>query len=126
MVIMASAEVAEAGPAVAAASRIYAERGCTVVETSLAAAAGIDGVPGPAILAADLGIAETAIDDDTDPALLGPGLDRLAATGWEVTVLVPAPRMGEAHRALRGRVALLQAWWFGPDGDLCFGPPEVP
>jgi hypothetical protein len=122
----AADEMLTGSPVVVAAARSYARRDCTVVETSMAAAAGIDGVPGSALLAADLGIAECTLDEGTDPALLGPGIDRLAATGWEVTVLVPARRMGEAHRALRGRSARLQPWWLDPDGAMCFGGTEVP
>ena len=100
--------------------------GCTVVETSLAAACGLDGVPGAAVLAADLGIAECVLGDDVDPGDLGPGIEILAAGGWAVTVLVPAARVGEAHAALRGRPARLQPWWPGRRDAVHFGAPEVP
>lgn len=126
MVLTASGRSVAADPILAAAAQSYTRRGCTVVETSLAAAAGIDGIPGPALLAADLGIAECPLADDVDPGALAPGIDRLAATGWEVTVLVPTRRMGEAHRALRGRQARLQPWWRDEDAAMCFGTPEVP
>jgi hypothetical protein len=103
----------------------YARLGCTVVETRLAEASGIAEVPGTVVVAADVGAAECVLEDGVDPVEMAPAIERLAATGWEVTVLSPAHRMGEAHRALRGRPALLQAWW--RDGDrLCFGSPEVP
>jgi hypothetical protein len=103
----------------------YARQGCTVVETSLADVSGIDDVPGTVVVAADVGVAECLLEDGIDPVEMTPGIERLAATGWEVTVLSPAHRMGEAHRALRGRPTTVQAWWRDRD-QLCFGVPEVP
>lgn len=105
--------------------RSYARLGCTVVETPLTDLSEVPGVPGTVVVAADLGVVECVLAPDDDPIDLAPGLERLAAVGWEVTLLAPTARMGEAHRALRGRPASLQAWWY--DGDhLCFGAPEVP
>jgi hypothetical protein len=125
-VVITAPAITERSPATAAAAAAYAGMGCTVVETSLAAASGLDGVPGAAVIAADLGIAECVLGPGVDPALLGPGIEMLAAGGWDVTVLVPSARIGEAHAALRGRPARLQPWW--PDGDdsVHFGAPEVP
>lgn len=103
----------------------YARLGGTVVETTLSEISEIEGIPGRVVVAADLGIAECLLLEGTDPAHLVPGIERLAAVGWEVTLVSPAARMGEAHRALRGSPARLQAWW--REGDqLCFGVPEVP
>jgi hypothetical protein len=105
--------------------RSYARLGCTVVETPLADLCEVSGIPGTVVVAADLGVAECVLTLDDDPVDLASGLERLAAVGWEVTLLAPAARMGEAHQALRGRPLFLQAWWY--DGDhLCFGASEVP
>lgn len=111
---------------VSACSTAFGGRGHTVVETSLAAASGVDGVPGAAVLVAELGLAECVLDDGVDPGDLAPGIDSLASTGWDVTVLVPARRMGAAHWGLRGTSALLQAWWPGPGESIQFGEPQVP
>ena len=124
--VMAAPVATEKHPVTIASASAYVGMGCTVVETSLAAAAGIDGLPGPALLAADLGIAECVLDDHTDPILLGPGVEALAAAGWDVRVLVPARRMGAAHWGLRGRPGSLQAWWPGPGESIQFGAPQVP
>ena len=51
---------------------------------------------------------------------------KLLERGWEVTVLVPAARMGAAHWGLRGVAASLQAWWAGPSESIQFGAPQVP
>ena len=50
----------------------------------------------------------------------------LFATGWRVTVLVVAGRMGDAHRALRGVPVTIQPWWVDGEGTIRFGGPEVP
>jgi broad specificity polyphosphatase/5'/3'-nucleotidase SurE len=86
----------------------------------------LDGVPGSAVLVADAGVAECVLDDGVDPAEMGPGIEALAASGWEVTVLVPARRMGAAHWGLRGAPVTLQPWWPGPADSIQFGQPQVP
>ena len=113
-------------PVASASASSYARRGYTVVQTSLAAAVGIDGLPGAALLVADAGVAECVLEDRVDPAALAPGVAALAAEGWEVTVLVPAARMGAAHWGLRGAPVALQAWWPGPSESVQFGAPQVP
>jgi len=124
--VTAAPTITAANPIASASVSSYTRRGYTVVATSLAAAAGIDGIPGPALLVADAGIAECVLEDRTDPARLVPGIEALAAEGWEVTVLVPAARMGAAHWGLRGSSANLQAWWSGPADSIQFGAPQVP
>ena len=124
--VMAAPTITKTHPVATASASSYSRRGYTVVTTSLSAAVGVDGLPGPALLVADVGIAECVLEDRTDPARLGPGIEALAAEGWEVTVLVPAARMGAAHWGLRGPSASLQAWWPGPSDSIQFGAPQVP
>jgi hypothetical protein len=96
-----------------------------VVETPLAAFSGIPSLDGIAVLAPRQGVAEMFPADRQDLAALGPVATSIAARGWRVAVVVPAARMGEAHRRLRGVDLHLQAWW--DDGDrIRFGGPEVP
>ncbi len=102
----------------------YARLGCTVVETPLAEASGVEEAPGAAVLAADLGTVECVADDHLPAAARA--VRHLAAAGWEVRLLVPLALVGEAHRLLRGAPASLQPFWLGPDDDVCFGAPEVP
>lgn len=82
-------------------------------------------VPGRSVVAPDLGVVECVVDDDEAVADIGPAVSRLAAAGWAVTVLVPSARLGEAHRDLRGRPAMLQGWWI-EDGSPHFGGHEIP
>ena len=124
--VMVASTVAKTHPVASASAASYTRRGYTVVETSLSAAVGVDGLPGPALLIADMGIAECVLEDRVDPARLAPGIEALATEGWEVTVLVPAARMGAAHWGLRGISASLQAWWPGPSESIQFGAPQVP
>ncbi|MBU1227477.1 MAG: hypothetical protein KJ698_09770 [Actinobacteria bacterium] len=124
--VVAAPTVTKTHPVARASSASYTRRGYTVVETSLEAAVGVDGLPGPALLIADMGIAECVLEDRVDPARLAAGIEALAAEGWEVTVLVPAARMGAAHWGLRGASASLQAWWPGPADSIQFGAPQVP
>jgi hypothetical protein len=125
-VVTAAPAITITDPVASASASSYARRGYTVVETSLSAAAGLDGLPGAAILVADAAVAECVLEERVDPELLIPGIEVLAAEGWEVTVLVPAARMGAAHWGLRGCSAVLQAWWPGPSDSIQFGAPQVP
>lgn len=124
--VMAAPVATDQHPVTEASVGAFVGRGHTVVATSLAAAAGIDGLPGDAVLVADLGVAECVLDDHADPAEMVPGVDALSSSGWDVTVLVPARRMGAAHWGLRGASAMLQAWWPGPADSIQFGAPQVP
>jgi len=124
--VMAAPTVTNTHPVAVASAASYTRRGYTVVETSLSAAVGVDGIPGPTLLIADAGIAECVLEDRVDPELMASGIQALASEGWEVTVLVPAARMGAAHWGLRGVSASLQAWWPGPSESIQFGAPQVP
>ncbi len=126
--VTAAPSITTTHPVAVASASSYSRRGHTVVATSLSAAVGIDGLPGSALLVADAGIAECVLEDRTDPALMAPGIEALVADGWEVTVLVPAPRMGAAHWGLRGSSAMLQAWCGGrgPANPSNSGRPRYP
>lgn len=124
--VTAAPPITQTHPVAAASAASYTRRGYTVVSTSLSAAVGVEGIPGPALLIADMGIAECVLEDRVDPARMAAGIATLASEGWDVTVLVPAARMGAAHWGLRGISASLQAWWPGPSESIQFGAPQVP
>jgi len=123
---LAAPAITKVHPVASASAASYTRRGYTVVETSLSAVVGVDGLPDPTLLVADMGVAECVLEDRVDPARMIPAIEALASEGWEVTVLVPAPRMGAAHWGLRGTPAMLQAWWPGPSDSIQFGAPQVP
>jgi hypothetical protein len=95
-----------------------------VIETPLAAFLGEAALDGVAVVAPERGLVEWFPSDSQKlGALAGPS--RVHSCDWAITVIVPAVRMGEAHRALRGAPLTLQPWW--PDGEsVRFGGPEVP
>ena len=124
MVIAADAPTALRGRVSNAAAAGYTRLGCTVVESSLAEASGVPEAEGTALLAVDFGRAECVVDLRLPAAAWA--VRHLIAAGWEVSLLVPASLVGEAHRLLRGVPVRLQPWWLGPDDDVCFGAPEVP
>lgn len=96
----------------------------SVIETPLSAFAGIPTLDGVAVVAPERGLVEWFPSDSQH---LGPLMapSRLSSCDWAITVIVPAGRMGEAHRELRGAPVTLQPWW--PDGEsVRFGGPEVP
>ncbi len=96
-----------------------------VIETPLSSFLDRSGMDGVAVVAPERGLVEWFPHDDQVLAPLAAHADRVSATGWQVAVIVPARRMGEAHRDLRGSQAMLQPWW--PDGEhVRFGGPEVP
>jgi hypothetical protein len=96
----------------------------SVVETPLASFVGEPTLDGIAVVAPERGLVEWfPSDEQALTALIGHSRD--SAADWDVSVIVPAVRMGEAHRALRGAPITLQPWW--ADGDsVRFGGPEVP
>ena len=96
-----------------------------VVETPLSGFAGHQSFDGVVVLAPTRGIVEVFPGPDQEIAGLVPVVEAVARRGWSAGVVVPAGRMGEAHRSLRGCQVSLQAWWVGSDG-ICFGGPEVP
>jgi len=124
MVLAADAPTALRGRVANAVAGGYARLGCTVVEMPLAEVSGFPGATGAAVVAADLEAVECVADDDLSAAAQAVRL--LAAAGWQVSLVVPAGSMGEAHRLLRGAPVRVQPWWLGPDDDVCFGVPEVP
>lgn len=96
----------------------------SVVETPLAGFTGID-VDGVAVLAPEQGLVEWFPHDDQPLDALCTPAHTIVGGGLAVGVLVPAARMGEAHRALRGTPVTIQPWWI--DGEsIRFGGPEVP
>ena len=77
------------------------------------------------VAAGESRVAEIMVDETVMCDQLSQGIWSLAEQGWNTTVVLPAPRMGEAHHALRGLPCRLQAWW--EDGSMvCFGAYERP
>jgi len=96
----------------------------SVIETPLSAFVGEAALDGVAVVAPERGLVEWFPADHQGLAALA-AASRVSAADWAVSVIVPASRMGEAHRVLRGTPVTLQPWW--PDGDgVRFGGPEVP
>jgi hypothetical protein len=49
------------------------------------------------------------------------------AERWDVTVVVPTRRLGDAHEHFRGLMRVrLQGWWMDSANRVCFGTPEIP
>lgn len=96
-----------------------------VVETPLGAFVGVPALSGVAVLAPNQGLVEMFPEEGQSLEPLGPVADSVVGQGWRVGVIVPSHRIGDAHRALRGRQLHLQAWWADED-RICFGGPEVP
>jgi hypothetical protein len=97
-----------------------------VVTTALSAITGSSALEAHTVVVPEAGEVECFPRVDDDLADLRAPLRGLFATGWRITVLVAAGRMGEAHRSLRGVPVTIQPWWEDPDGAVCFGGPEVP
>ncbi|MCH7585737.1 MAG: hypothetical protein IH941_11380 [Acidobacteria bacterium] len=96
-----------------------------VVETPLGSFVGVGGLDGVAVLAPNQGLVELFPGERQPLATLGPVAASVAASGWQVAVIVPTARMGDAHQSLRGFPLHLQSWW--SEGDhIRFGGPEVP
>jgi hypothetical protein len=96
-----------------------------VIETPLDSFSGVSGLSGVAVLAPAQGLVEFFPSDGQTLVGLGAVAIEAVASGWQVAVIAPAERMGEAHRSLRGLPLHLQCWW--ADGDhIRFGGPEVP
>jgi hypothetical protein len=107
-----------------AAAATHRGRG-PVVTTPLSAITGSSPLDAPSVVVPEANEVECFPLADDDLADLRAPLRGLFATGWRITVLVAAARMGEAHRALRGVPVTLQPWW-EDDGAVRFGGPEVP
>lgn len=123
MVLATTEQITHHSAATAAAS-IHLHYEGEVVQTPLESFTGVGGLDGIAVLAPAQGMVEIFPSDGQPLTALGPVAAAVVASGWRVGVLVPADRMGEAHRGLRGFPVHLQAWWDGGD-RICFGGAEV-
>lgn len=88
-----------------------------------AVAADLSGVS--ALVAADMRVAEVIADHGVDLERLPSAAWALASRGWDMIVLVPCDRIGDAHTSLRSAPCSLQPWWFDADG-VWFGALETP
>lgn len=86
---------------------------------------GIDAARLSAVAAVDKRVVEIAVDESVVCEQLIPAVWSLAGQGWGVNVVLPAPRMGEGHLALRGVPCTLQPWW-EDDAAVAFGAYETP
>jgi hypothetical protein len=73
----------------------------------------------------DLQTIEIVLSLGADPQGLRSPIAVLDDEGWDIVVLVPAERLGETHRGLRGAACVLQPWWIEAD-DVHFGDCETP
>ncbi|HSM01372.1 MAG TPA: hypothetical protein VK960_02875 [Acidimicrobiia bacterium] len=123
MVLTAPSSTDHQAAATTAAS-IHLHYEGSVIETPLSSFLGEQALDGVAVVAPERGLVEWFPSDAQGlAALVAPS--RTSAADWDVSVIVPAHRMGEAHRALRGTPITLQPWWI--DGEsVRFGGPEVP
>ncbi|OFW65915.1 MAG: hypothetical protein A2Z12_08005 [Actinobacteria bacterium RBG_16_68_21] len=125
MVLTEAAERATHHTAAATAASIHLHFEGSVVETPLAGFVGNPDLDGVAVVAPERGIVEWFPSDLQALEPLAAMSRASAGPEWQVSVIVPAGRMGEAHRALRGAPVTLQPWWFD-DESVRFGGPEVP
>jgi len=79
----------------------------------------------PAIVVADARIVELVVGNSADLEALAPATWILSGRGWDVVVLVPCNRIGDAHSSLRAAPCQLQPWWLDADG-VWFGACEIP
>ncbi len=77
------------------------------------------------VVAGDMRVVEIIADDEFDLEQLASATWALSGRGWDVTVLVPCNRLGDAHMSLRAAPCSLQGWWFDEDG-VWFGAHETP
>ena len=125
MVLAAQQVVLTHRDAATTAASMHLRRESTVVETAMSGFTGATFISGVAVLAPQQGVVEWYPDMDQPLTPLAPLARDASTRGWRVAVVVPAVRMGEAHRALRGSSAVVQPWWI--DGErVRFGGPEVP
>ena len=129
MAMAVTASTSEAARVAAAAGRSYAIRGEFVVESALAdaplAAVLPDLAGSRSVVVPERRRCEIVLDDGAAATDLIAVADALAADGWEVVVLLPAARLGEAHTGLRGTPCTLQPWWWHAN-RICFGGIEIP
>jgi len=78
-----------------------------------------------AVVAGDMRVVEIVAEDYDDLERLAPAAWTLAGRGWDVIVLIPCHRVGDAHASLRAAPCQLQPWWFDERG-VWFGALETP
>ncbi len=78
-----------------------------------------------AVVAGDTRVVEIVAEDFDNLERLAPATWTLAGRGWDVVVLVPCNRVGDAHASLRAAPCLLQPWWLDDHG-VWFGALETP
>jgi hypothetical protein len=107
----------------------YALRHEAVVESWLAEMAGapITDALGFAscVVAIDRRIVEVVLTPSTELSGLSSAIWRLTSSGWQVTILAPRMRLGEAHRSLRGTPCVIQPWWIDDGDRVAFGRIEL-
>ena len=124
--------VASEARVTASALRAYAARYERVSEVSLTEMlssagdfSGTDFSGMGAVAASGLRIVEIALPPDVGCESLTSAVRILDSRGWQVSVLLPLHRLGEAHAILRGAPCRLQPWWID-DSEVCFGSYETP
>jgi len=78
-----------------------------------------------AVVAAEQRVAEIVAEDSHNLERLAAAAWALAGRGWDLIVLVPTSRIGDAHASLRSAPCLIQPWWSDADG-VWFGALETP
>lgn len=111
-----------------AAAGIHAARGNQVLDIPLLemvhVALAADMATVRSVVAVEERTVELVVDERPFEALAR-AVWALSARGWNLAVLVPCGRAGEAHRALRGTPCRLQSWWI-QNGRVYFGAYEIP
>ena len=128
VMVQTTAVTSEARVATSAV-RAYTARHERVREVPLAemlAGAVIGNVTGiKAVAAGDLRVAEIVLPEEAPCETVAAATWLLNDRGWDVSVLLPLHRLGEAHATLRGAPCRLQSWWID-DGEVRFGGYETP
>ncbi|MFH1104488.1 MAG: hypothetical protein V1757_06040 [Actinomycetota bacterium] len=125
MVLTATTNRATHHTAASMAASIHLHYEGSVIETPLAGFTGNADLDGIAVVAPERGIVEWFPSDLQRLEPLAAVSRTSAGPEWQLSVIVPASRMGEAHRALRGSPVTLQPWWADRE-TIRFGGPEVP
>jgi len=125
VVLSATTERATHHTAASTAASIHLHYEGSVIETPLAGFTGNADLDGVAVVAPERGIVEWFPSDLQRLEPLAAVSRTSTGPEWQLSVIVPASRMGEAHRALRGSPVTLQPWWVDQEG-VRFGGPEVP
>ncbi len=78
-----------------------------------------------AVVVPEQRVAEIVADDALNLERLAAAAWALAGRGWDLIVLVPTSRIGDAHTSLRSAPCVIQPWWGDADG-VWFGAFETP